>query len=126
MPRRAYLRPMSDPNPGARVCRTPAAPYYSVTTTTEVTDAFDREAHMRIGMSLYRHAQEIGGFLGLEAFYDGNASIAVSYWTDLEAIERWRRHPAHGRAKDKAKGGWFGPTITRIARVEADYGFNLG
>jgi heme-degrading monooxygenase HmoA len=111
--------------PLARVSRTPAPPYYAVTTTAELSPAFDRAEHMRLGAELYVHAREIGGFLGLEAFYEGNASIAVSYWTDLEAIGRWRRHPAHERAKALAKGGWFGPTITRIARVEAAYGFHL-
>lgn len=116
---------MSSGNPAARVARTPKPPYYAVTTTTETAPAFDKEAHMRLGGELYMLAREIDGFLGLEAFYEGGASIAVSYWRDLDAMERWRRHPAHGRAKAIAKASWFGPTITRIARVEADYGFNL-
>ena len=63
--------------------------------------------------------------MGLEVFFQGNASIAVSYWTDLGAIERWRRHPLHSVAKARAKTEWFGATMTRIARVESDYGFNL-
>lgn len=116
---------MSTQSPLARVARTPAPPYYAVTTTTELTEAFDRAEYMRIGAELYAQAREIGSFLGLEAFYDGASSIAVSYWADLDAVERWRRHPAHAVAKAHAKGGWFGPTITRIARVESAYGFNL-
>jgi heme-degrading monooxygenase HmoA len=76
-------------------------------------------------MELYQHAREIGGFLGLEVFFEGGASIAVSFWENQESIERWRRHPFHGRAKAKARESWFGATITRIARVESDYGFNL-
>lgn len=110
----------------ARVARTPEPPYYAVTTVTELAPGFDSEAHRRLGQQLYVHAQELGGFLGLEVFFEADASIAVSYWESLEAIERWRSDPRHGAAKRVAKAEWFGPTITRIARVEADYGFNLG
>ncbi|MDO8378208.1 antibiotic biosynthesis monooxygenase [Phenylobacterium sp.] len=108
-----------------RVAATPPPPYYAVTTTTQLSAAFDEQAYFSLGARLYRKAQEIPGFLGLEAFFEGGASIAVSYWASLEAIELWRNHPLHGQAKHLAKSAWFGPTITRIARVEADYGFNL-
>lgn len=109
----------------ARVARTPTPPYYAVTTVAELGSDYDAEAHVRLGRELYAHASSLGGFLGLEAFFDGGASIAVSYWESLEAIERWRNDPRHGAAKQIAKARWFGPTITRIARVDHDYGFNL-
>lgn len=109
----------------ARVCRTPSPPYYAVTTTTELGPGYDDQAHRRLGLQLYARASTLAGFLGLEAFFDSGASIAVSYWENLEAIERWRNDPLHGAAKQVAKAEWFGATITRIARVEADYGFNL-
>jgi len=109
----------------ARVARTPPPPYYAVTTVTELGPAFDAEAYMKLGVELYPRASEDDGFLGLEAFFDGGASIAVSYWRDLEAVERWRRDPRHEAAKARAKSEWFGATITRVSRVEADYGFNL-
>jgi heme-degrading monooxygenase HmoA len=109
----------------ARVARTPRPPYYAVTTTTELGPGYEPDEHVRLAGAVYRQAREIGGFLGLEAFFDGGASIAVSYWESLEAIERWRRHPVHGAAKATAKTRWFGATVTRIARVEDEYGFNL-
>lgn len=109
----------------ARVARTPKPPYYAVTTTTELRPEFDADAYFKLGTELYGRAHEIEGFLGLEAFFDNGASIAVSYWASLDAIETWRRHPVHMTAKGLAKSVWFGATITRIARVEADYGFNL-
>jgi heme-degrading monooxygenase HmoA len=109
----------------ARVARTPRPPYYAVTTTTELAKSFDAPAYMAMATRLYKDAHTVDGFLGLEAFFENGASIAVSYWTSLEAIERWRNHPLHQTAKSRAKTEWFGPTITRIARVEADYGFNF-
>lgn len=109
----------------ARVARTPPPPYYAVTTTTELGPGHDPEAYVAMATKLYAQALGLGGFLGLEAFFDGGASIAVSYWDSLEAIERWRQHAGHGAAKHRAKTEWFGATITRVARVEAEYGFNL-
>lgn len=49
-------------------------------------------------------------------------SIAVTYWRSLEAIELWRRHAGHCAAKRLGKQ-WFSHCMTRIARVEHDYGF---
>ena len=109
----------------ARVARTPKPPYYSVSTTTELAAGFDEAAYFKLATALYGHAQEIDGFLGLEAFFQDGASVATTYWASLEAIQRWRDDPRHMVAKQKARNGWFGPTITRIARVERDYGFNL-
>ncbi|MDO8289356.1 MAG: antibiotic biosynthesis monooxygenase [Parvibaculum sp.] len=116
---------MSDKKRAMRVARTPKPPYYSVTTSAELDPSFDDAAHYALGLALYAHAMEIGGFLGLEACNENGGSIAVSYWESLEAIECWRQHPEHMKAKARGKSGWFGATITRIARVEADYGFNL-
>lgn len=116
---------MSDVAHQIRVARTPEPPYYSVTTTTELRPEFDKDEHQRRGMELFLKAREIEGFIGLEAFYDGNASIAVSYWRDLDSIRKWSRHDAHVDVKKLAKSSWFGATITRIAKVERDYGFNL-
>lgn len=112
-------------SPLARVARTPRPPYYAVTTTTELAAGFDERAYLALATRLYADARTIEGFLGLEAFFENGASIAVSYWTSLEAVERWRNHPLHQTAKARAKTEWFGPTITRIARVEMDYGFNF-
>lgn len=121
--------PASDrrrPAPGAtRLARTPRPPYYAVATTTELAAGYDERAHLERGARLYAEARGLGGFLGLETFFENGASIAVSYWESLDAIERWRRHPAHRDAKRLAKASWFGPTITRIMRVEDDYGFDL-
>lgn len=116
---------MSAANPFTRVARTPAAPYYAVTTTTELGPKFDAAAYSALAAEVYDQARRMPGFLGLEAFFEGGASIAVSYWRSLEDVDAWRGHPLHGRAKALAKSAWFGPTTTRIARVERDYSFNL-
>jgi heme-degrading monooxygenase HmoA len=108
----------------ARLARTPRPPYYAAITTVELSSGYDAAEHVRLGTELYAHAREIGGFLGLELFFEGNASVAISYWRSREAIARWRGHSLHLRAKGIAKSSWFGPCITRICRIDDDYGFN--
>ncbi len=112
---------MSRRNPLAHVASTPRPPYYAVITTAELSTRYDGDAHVRLGTELYAQAHEIGGFLGLEAFFEGSTSVAISYWASLEAIERWRNHALHLRAKGLGKSAWFGPCITRVARVDDDY-----
>ncbi len=116
---------MSSSEKPARIVRTPRPPYYVVTTTTELLPGYDQQMHFDIGVQLYDQAQNLGGFLGLDLFFSGGASIAASYWEDIDAVRRWRDHKTHQEAKTLAKSGWFGATITRIAKVEKDYGFNL-
>jgi heme-degrading monooxygenase HmoA len=111
----------------SRIASTPRPPYYAAITTAELAAEphYDAQAHRALGMELLRLAKQVDGFLGLEVLFDGACSVALSYWTTLEAIEAWREHPVHRVAKNQGKGGWFGPCITRIARIESDYGFNL-
>ena len=108
-----------------RIAATPRPPYYAAITTTQLASEFDPQAYRELGIRLIEIAKTVDGFLGLEVFFDGAASVALSYWKSLEAIEAWRRHPLHVVAKDRAKSSWFGPGITRIARIERDYGFNF-
>lgn len=117
---------MSSSETQTRIVRTPRPPYYVVTTTTELLPGYDQQKHFEIGGRLYAEAQSLGGFLGLDLFFSDGASIAASYWEDMEAVCRWRDRKTHQEAKLLAKSRWFGATITRIAKVEKDYGFNLG
>jgi heme-degrading monooxygenase HmoA len=108
-----------------RIAVTPQPPYYAAITTAQLASAFEPQAYRELGLKLVDSVQSIDGFLGLEVFFDGRASVALSYWRSLEAIDAWRRHPLHTIAKGRARSSWFGPCITRIARIEHDYGFNL-
>ena len=102
-----------------RISKTPQPPYYSVTTTATLNS--DISGYFRLAETLLESAQQIQGFLGLEACLDKECGIAVSYWTSLEAIENWRRHGGHQQAKALAKERWFENYITRIAKVEQVY-----
>lgn len=116
---------MSSRETTSKIVRTPEPPYYVVTTTTELLPGYDQQAHFDMGGKLYAEASELGGFLGLDLFFGDKTSIAASYWQNIDTVKRWGDHESHRKAKLLGKSKWFGATITRIARVERDYGFNL-
>ncbi len=76
--------------PVSKLARTPPPPYYSVSTTTELSATYDRQQHTNVGVFLFQQAHELDGFLGLEVFFEEEAAIAVSYWQDMESVDRWR------------------------------------
>ncbi|RED16558.1 antibiotic biosynthesis monooxygenase family protein [Parasphingopyxis lamellibrachiae] len=102
--------------------KTPAPPYYSVTTTASLGKKHDPHRHVSLGLALYAQAETIDGFLGWEVMMETDFSIAISYWRSLGSIETWRHHEGHCGAKQLGKK-WFSHCITRIALVERDYGF---
>jgi heme-degrading monooxygenase HmoA len=102
-----------------QIAATPTPPYYAVIAPAVLAD--DLSGYPAMAKRLLEVAQEIDGFIGIETSSQGNFIIAVSYWHSLEAIERWRQHPAHQEAKRNGKARWFQQYTTRIARVEQAY-----
>lgn len=62
------------------------------------------------------------GFLGVESARN-EVGITVSYWKDLESIQRWKAHIQHEQAQKKGKSTWYAHYTVRIAKVERDYSF---
>ncbi len=116
---------MSSRKPPSKIVRTPEPPYYVVTTTTELLPGYEQQVHFDLGGKLYAEASELDGFLGLDLFFGDKTSIAASYWKNINAVKTWRDHKSHNKAKLLGKSKWFGATITRIAKGEKEYGFNL-
>lgn len=64
-------------------------------------------------------AQETDGFLGYESHKaDGRGSF-ISYWRDLESIDRWRKNSTHLKAKAEGKKRWYKYYHAMIAKVES-------
>jgi len=102
-----------------QIAKTPTPPYYAVIAPAVL--AGDTNGYPEMAMQLMEVAREIEGFLGIESCFQGNFTLAVSYWRSLEAIEAWRQHARHRVAKHTGKTRWFAAYFTRIARVERDY-----
>ncbi len=103
------------------IAQTPEPPYYVVIFTSLKTDAntgYDSMAEKMIHL-----AQKQEGFLGVEGARN-DVGITVSYWSSLDAINKWKEHSAHQIAQEKGKNKWYTSFKVRIAKVEKDYGFS--
>lgn len=100
------------------IANTPAPPYYAVIFTsirTEGDEGYDAMADRMVAL-----AAQQPGFLGFESARDG-VGITVSYWSDLEAIRRWKANAEHLEAQRLGHRKWYAAFKTRIAKVERDY-----
>lgn len=100
--------------------KTPSVPYYAVIFTSLRTDVDQGYSQMAEQMEELAQTQE--GFLGMESARN-EIGITVSYWSDLEAIRRWKAHAEHKIAQEKGKSDWYKNYKVRIAKVERDYEF---
>jgi heme-degrading monooxygenase HmoA len=100
---------------------TPKPPYFAVIFSAVTTDSLEGYAEMSAKM--HELAAQIDGFLGIESA-GSTEEITVSYWRDLEAIQKWKNNADHQIAKEKGRKDWYKKYISRIAKVEREYGFN--
>lgn len=99
---------------------TPKPPYYAVIFTAVRTEVDqDYAATSKLMREL---ASRIDGYLGIETAGEGE-EITISYWRDLEAIREWKENTEHQIAKSRGRKDWYQRYISRIAKVEREYGY---
>ncbi|MBB3142657.1 antibiotic biosynthesis monooxygenase family protein [Halomonas organivorans] len=101
------------------IAETPVPPYYAVIFTSlrsEVDAGYAAVAERMMAL-----AAEQPGFLGVESAREG-LGITVSYWSDLEAVRRWKAQAEHREAQRMGRERWYSRYRVRIARVEREYG----
>ena len=104
------------------IATTPAPPYYAVIFSnmrTEIEEGYEETA-----AEMVRLAEDQNGYLGHESVRDG-LGITISYWTNLEAIRRWKQQSDHLLAQRMGREKWYSAYKTRICLVERDYGFQI-
>jgi len=69
------------------IAKTPPPPYFAVIFTSLRTEGDNDYSEMSDKMIELASLQE--GFLGMESS-GSNLGITVSYWSDLEAIKKWK------------------------------------
>jgi heme-degrading monooxygenase HmoA len=97
----------------------PTPPYYAVIAPADLRP--DVRGYPATAKSTLAAARTVDGFLGIEMCGQPGFSIAVSYWRSLEAIDTWRHHARHERAKALGRARWFDAYATRIAHVVDAY-----
>lgn len=102
------------------IAKTPPPPYYAVIFSSIRTAGDNGYSEMADRMVELASLQD--GFLGVESARN-ELGITVSYWTDLDAIRKWKENIEHTVAREKGRSDWYKSFKTRIAKVEKDYGF---
>ncbi|MCP1307316.1 antibiotic biosynthesis monooxygenase family protein [Paenibacillus tyrfis] len=101
--------------------KTPQPPYYAVIFSSQRSEGDHGYGNMAEKMVTLASNQP--GFLGVESVRDGDGfGITVSYWESLDAIRNWKANEEHLGAQEKGKTIWYENYITRICRVEKEYG----
>ncbi|MGZ3932335.1 MAG: antibiotic biosynthesis monooxygenase family protein [Bacteroidia bacterium] len=93
----------------------PLTNYYAVIFSSEKSEQLKGYAEM--DEKTMQLAQEQPGFLGYENVANGNKSIFISYWQNMEAINGWRQNSTHLMAKAKADQ-WYTRYLSQICKVE--------
>ncbi len=99
---------------------TPEPPYYAVIFTSRRTEGDAGYAAMAQRMEDL--AREQPGFLGVESARGADGiGITVSYWSDEEAIRKWKANTEHRGAQEGGRRRWYADYIVRVAKVERSY-----
>ncbi len=102
------------------IAKTPPPPYYAVIFSSLRTDV--DEGYHETAQRMLDLAAEQPGYLGVEGVREG-LGITVSYWESLKAIRNWKQQAEHLVAQQKGRTDWYAAYMTRICKVERDYGF---
>ncbi len=103
----------------SRIADTPDPPYYAVIFSSLQTS--DLRDYAETAARMEELAERQPGYLGHESARE-ELGITVSYWRDLESIERWKTHAEHREAQRSGRERWYADYRIRIARVEREYG----
>lgn len=93
-------------------------PYYAVIFTSELTD--DTDGYAQMGEAMEKLAQTQEGFLGMDSARN-QIGITVSYWKDLESIQKWKTNAEHRVAQQLGNSKWYKNYHLRICKVEREY-----
>ncbi len=101
------------------IASTPKPPYYAVvftSTRNKEDNGYGDMAHKMLEL-----AAQQPGYLGVETASE-EIGITVSYWSDLDSIQRWKSNTEHLKAQSLGRKLWYKNFKVRIAKVERDYG----
>lgn len=105
-----------------RFARTPRPPYYACIFTSQRKSAAD-EGHRQAAERMVELAQEVPGFLGIEALReDDGFGVTISYWESEDAILAWKTQAEHAEIRERGRWLWYDHFEVRVARVERAYG----
>lgn len=102
------------------ISNTPHPPYYAVIFSSVRTN--DNAGYAETNAFMNELALQQKGFLGMENA-SSDIGISISYWSNLEAIKKWKENLDHQKAQVEGQKTWYRQYKVRIAKVERDYDF---
>jgi len=89
--------------------------------TNELDDRYFEMAKRMRELAISRY-----GCLEFIAVTEGRQEIAISYWNDLEAIERWKADEEHRKAQELGRNYWYRSYTVQVVEVLREYGMGFG
>ena len=89
--------------------------------TNELDDHYFEIAKRMRELAISRY-----GCLEFTAVTEGRQEIAISYWNDLEAIERWKADEEHRKAQELGRKYWYRSYSVQVVEVLREYGMGFG
>lgn len=83
------------------------------------------QKYLDMGAALGPQIESFDGFLGIERFQsvtDPGKFLAVSYWRDEAAVERWRNTHVHRMIQANSRVEVFDDYRMRVAAILRNYG----
>ena len=54
---------------------------------------------------------------------EGNIEIAISYWSNLDHIKKWKQDPEHLTAQEMGKSKWYKSYTVQVVEIIREYRF---
>lgn len=102
------------------LAQTPETPYFAAIFSSVRTHI--DEGYYAMNDALFEALSKMPGYLGHESARE-EVGVTVSYWSDLEALRKWKEWPLHQKAQHLGREKWYSAYKVRICKVERDYGF---
>ncbi len=78
-------------------------------------------AYSDMASQLRQLALDQYGCLEFTAVTEGDQEIAISYWSDLEQIKRWKQDPLHLQAQQLGKQQWYRDYQVQVVELVKEY-----
>jgi len=78
------------------------------------------EGYVEMDELTMKKATEQSGYLGYESLSNNEKTIFISYWKDMESINRWKVDSTHKLAKANAKN-WYTRYLSQICLVQSHH-----
>lgn len=99
-------------------------PYYAVLFSNCLRNQ-DDVFYQNLSQNLRAQAEKQPGYIGLESYRNPDGKgITISYWENLEAVARWKKHSEHLVAQQYGREKAYSQYSVRVCEVTREYHFS--